>query len=412
MTITASRRAQGVEYAIRDVLLPARQLEKKGITILKLNIGDPNAYDFDTPQHIKDALYKAANEGHNGYAPSEGVLELRRAIIEREKTRNNVSYEPDDICVTAGVTEGLQMLLNASLDPKDELLIPGPTYPQYNVITKFADADPIAYHCVEAENWQPDIDDIRKNISERTKGIVLINPNNPTGALYSKKVLQEIVDIAGEHTLMVISDEIYDDLTFDGKQYATASLTDDVPVITFNGFSKVFIMPGWRIGYTMFKHNGELDQIQDAFLRIARSRLCANSVCQHACIQALRGPQDHVQEMNEKLRKRRDFSYKRLNEIEGISTEKPDGAFYIFPKVEAMENGLWKNDKEFVLDLLQEAHVLVVNGSGFCGTYGKDHFRAVILPPMETLEKAFDAMEVFMKKRLKQKYSVQSSSKT
>lgn len=400
MTIKASKRAQGIEYAIRDVLLPARQLEKKGITILKLNIGDPNAYDFDTPQHIKDALYTAANEQHNGYAPSEGVLELRQAIIERERTRNNVSYEPDDICVTTGVTEGLQMLLNASLDPKDELLIPGPTYPQYNVITKFADAKPVAYHCIETENWQPDIDDIQNKITEHTKGVVLINPNNPTGALYSRKVIKEILDIAGEHTLMVISDEIYDDLTFDGKQYATASLTNDVPVITFNGFSKVYVMPGWRIGYTMFKHTGELDEIQDTFLRIARSRLCANSVCQQACIQALRGPQNHIEQMNEKLRKRRDFSYKRLNEIEGISTAKPDGAFYIFPKIEVMGKGPWKNDKEFVLDLLQEAHVLTVNGSGFCATYGKDHFRAVILPPMETLEKALDAMEIFMKKSL------------
>ena len=399
--IKASERAQGVEYAIRDVLIPAQKLEKNGITILKLNIGDPNAYDFDTPQHIKDALYKAANEHHNGYAPSEGLLELRRAIIEREKTRNNVSYQPEDICVTTGVTEGLQMLLNASLDPKDELLIPGPTYPQYNVITKFADAVPIPYHCNENENWQPNVDDIRKKITDRTKGIVLINPNNPTGALYSKKVLKEILDIAGEHALMVISDEIYDDMTFDGKQYATASLTNDVPVITFNGFSKVYVMPGWRIGYTMFKHTGQLDQIQDAFMRIARSRLCANSVCQQACIEALRGPQDHIEQINEKLRKRRDFSYKRLNEIDGISTAKPDGAFYIFPKIEAMHKGLWKNDKEFVLDLLQEAHVLVVNGSGFCATYGKDHFRAVILPPMETLEKAFDAMDGFMKKRLK-----------
>lgn len=410
MTIKASKRAQGVEYAIRDVLLPARQLEKKGIAILKLNIGDPNAYDFDTPQHIKDALYKAANERHNGYAPSEGLLELRRAIIEREQTRNHVSYEPEDICVTTGVTEGLQMLLNASLDPKDELLIPGPTYPQYNVITKFADAEPVAYHCSENENWQPDIDDIRTKITDRTKGIVLINPNNPTGALYSKNVLKEILDVAGEHALMVISDEIYDDLTFDGKQYATASLTNDVPVITFNGFSKVYVMPGWRIGYTMFKHNGELDEIQDAFLRIARSRLCANSVCQQACIQALRGPQNHIDQMNDKLRQRRDFAFKRLNEIEGISTAKPDGAFYIFPKIEAMGKGVWKNDKEFVLDLLQEAHVLVVNGSGFCATYGKDHFRAVILPPMETLEKAFDAMEAFMKKRLKHQYSIQPNS--
>jgi alanine-synthesizing transaminase len=410
MTIKPSLRAQGVEYAIRDVLIPASKLEKKGITILKLNIGDPNAYDFDTPQHIKNALCASANQGHNGYAPSEGFLELRQAIIDREKQRNNVSYEPQDICVTTGVTEGLQMLLNASLDPKDELLIPGPTYPQYNVITKFADAEPIPYHCIEKENWQPDVQDIRKKITDKTKGIVIINPNNPTGALYSKKVLKEIIDVAGEHNIMVISDEIYDDLTFDGRQYATASLTKDVPIITFNGFSKVYIMPGWRMGYTMFKHNGALDEIQEAFMRIARSRLCANSVCQLACVQALRGPQDHIQEVNDKLRKRRDFSYKRLNEIEGISTAKPDGAFYIFPKIEAMEKGLWKNDKEFVLDLLQEAHVLTVNGSGFCATYGKDHFRAVILPPMETLEKAFDAMEEFMKKRLKQQCSVHSSS--
>ena len=400
MTIKASRRAQGVEYAIRDVLIPARQLEKKGFSILKLNIGDPNAYDFDTPQHIKEALYEATKKQHNGYTPSEGFLELRNAIIEREKKRNNVSYMPDDICITTGVTEGLQILLNASLDPKDELLIPGPTYPQYNVITKFADAEPIPYRCIEEKDWEPDVDDIKKKITERTKGIVVINPNNPTGALYPKKVIQEILDIAGQHKIMVISDEIYDDLVFDGKQLATASLTKDVPVITFNGFSKVYLMPGWRIGYTMFKHNGDLDEIQDAFMRIARSRLCANSVCQQACIQALRGPQDHIEKVNDKLRKRRDFSHKRLNEIQGISTAKPNGAFYIFPKIEAMEKGIWKNDKEFVLDLLQEAHVLVVNGSGFCSTYGNGHFRAVILPPMEILEKAFNEMEVFMKNKL------------
>ena len=406
--IKASKRAQGVEYAIRDVLIPAKALEKKGIQVLKLNIGDPNAYDFDTPQHIKNALFKAANEGYNGYAPSEGYLELRRAIIDREKTLNDVHYEPEDICVTTGVTEGLQILLNASLDPKDELLIPGPTYPQYHLITKFNDAVPVSYRCSEEQNWQPDVDDIRKKITKRTKGIVIINPNNPTGALYSKEVLKEILDIAAEHGIMVISDEIYDDLTFDGKQHATASLTNDVPVITFNGFSKVFLMPGWRMGYTMFKHQGQLDEIQDAFMRIARSRLCANSVCQEACIQALRVPQDHIKEVNDKLRKRRDFSYKRLNEIEGISTARPDGAFYIFPKIEAMGKGLWKTDKEFVLDLLNEAHVLVVNGSGFCSTYGAGHFRAVILPPMETLEKAFDVMEQFMKQRLKKQYSLQS----
>ncbi|MDH7517591.1 MAG: aminotransferase class I/II-fold pyridoxal phosphate-dependent enzyme [Candidatus Thermoplasmatota archaeon] len=398
--IKASKRSHSVSYAIRDVLLPANEIEKKGVEILKLNIGDPNAYDFDTPQHIKDALYQAAKDGFNGYTPSEGYKELRQAIIDREKKRNNVDYTLDDVCVTTGVTEALQILLNASLDPNDELLIPGPTYPQYTLITRVNDALPVPYRCIEEEGWQPDVDQIRKKISNRAKGIVVINPNNPTGALYSRKVIKEIIDIAGEYQVPVISDEIYDDLTFDGQQCATASLAKDVPVITFNGFSKVYLMPGWRIGYVLFHHSGELNEVQDAFMRIARSRLCASSVCQKACVQALKGPQDHIKETNKKLRERRDFSYKRLNEIEGISTAKPDGAFYIFPKIEAMEKRLWRDDKEFVLDLLHEAHVLVVNGSGFCATYGKGHFRAVILPPLETLEKAFDKLEVFMKKRL------------
>ena len=400
--IRASKRSQGISYAIRDVVIPARELEKKGYEILHLNIGDPNKYDFDTPQHMKDALYQAAQEGYNGYAPSEGYLELRQAIVDRERKRNNVSYHPDDVCVTTGVTESLQILLEASLDPNDELLIPGPTYPQYQLIARVNDALPISYRCLEDEGWQPDVDQIRRKLSNRTKAIVLINPNNPTGALYSRKIVKEIIDIAGEYNIPLVSDEIYDDLTFSEKQVATASLAKDVPVITFNGFSKVYLVPGWRLGYVLFHHeSGELNDVQDAFMRIARSRLCANSVCQRAGIAALKGPQDHVLKVNNKLKKRRDFAYKRLNEIPGISTAKPEGAFYIFPKIEAMEKNVWRTDKEFVLDLLNETQVLFVPGSGFCPTYGKNHFRAVILPPMDILEKAFDKTEIFMKKRLK-----------
>ena len=398
--LKASERSQGVNYAIREVVVPARKLEKEGIKVLRLNIGDPNKYDFDTPKHMKKALYDASLEGYNGYSASEGEIELREEIIKREKKRNSVDYGIDDICVCSGVTEALQILLNASLDPNDELLIPGPTYPQYTLLTHFNNACPVAYRCIEEEEWQPDVDDIRKKITGKTKGIVLINPNNPTGALYSKKVVKEIIDVAGENNVPIISDEIYDDMVFDERQHATASLTNDVPVITFNGFSKVYLVPGWRMGYTLFHHNGELDEIQDSFMRIARSRLCANSVCQRACIQALKGPQDHIDEVNKKLRERRDFSYKRLNEIEGISTAKPHGAFYIFPKIEAMDSGIWKDDKEFVLDLLNTKHVLVVHGSGFCKEFGKDHFRAVILPKIDTLEQAFDKLEEFLKEKL------------
>ena len=399
--IHASKRSEGISYAIRDVVLPAKELEKRGITVLHLNIGDPNKYDFDTPQHMKEALYNATKEGNNGYSPSEGYAELREAITTREKQRNNISYDSNDICITTGVTESLQILLNASLNPADELLIPGPTYPQYELITRFNDAKPITYRCMEEEGWQPDISDIRKKISEKTKGIVIINPNNPTGALYSKKVIKKILDISGEYNIPVISDEIYDDITFDATQTATGSLAKDLPIITFNGFSKVYLVPGWRVGYVLFHHSGELNEIQDAFMRIARSRLCANSICQLACIQALKGSQEHITKMNTKLKERRDFSYKRLNEIEGISTAKPDGAFYIFPKIEGMNKGRWKDDKEFVLDLLHNTHVLVVHGSGFCSTYGTGHFRAVILPPMDILEKAFDKFEQFMKNKLR-----------
>lgn len=390
----------GISYAIRDVVLPARELEKKGFKILHLNIGDPNKYDFDTPQHMKEAVYQATLEGHNGYAPSEGYMELREAIADREKQRNNISYHPDDICVTTGVTESLQILLEASLDANDELLIPGPTYPQYQLITRVNDALPVPYGCLEEEGWQPDVDQIRKKISNRTKAIVIINPNNPTGALYTRKVLKEIIDIAGEFHIPVVSDEIYDDLTFSDKQVATAQLAKDVPIITFNGFSKVYLVPGWRMGYVLFHHHGELDEVQDAFLRIARSRLCANSICQKACIAALKGPQDHIEEVNKKLRERRDFSYKRLNEIPGISTAKPEGTFYIFPRIDAMNEGIWKNDKDFVLDMLHEIKVLVVHGSGFCSVFGKNHFRVVFLPQMDILEEAYNKMESFMRKRL------------
>lgn len=401
MIVKASKRSQGVSYAIRDVVLPARELEKQGIEVLHLNIGDPIKYDFDCPDHMKDALYKGAKEGYNGYSPSEGDVELLNAIIEREKKRNGIDYTLDNICITAGVTESLQMLTSVLLDPGDELLIPGPTYPPYNLLPRLNDAKPVAYHTIEREGWQPDIDDIRKKISPRTKALVIINPNNPTGALYSKKVIQEFIDLAGENQLPIVSDEIYDDIIFDGEQVATAALAKDVPVITFNGLSKVYLVPGWRIGWTMLYHNGELDEIQDAFMRIARSRLCANSVCQRSGIQALKGPQNHIKDMNQRLRKRRDFSYKRLNEIPGISTAKPDGAFYIFPKIEVMDNGIWKDDKEFALDVLHETHVLIVPGSGFNPIYGKDHFRAVFLPDIDTLEKAFNNLESFMKKKLK-----------
>jgi alanine-synthesizing transaminase len=404
--LRAAKNALAVEYAIRDVVLPARELEKQGIEVLKLNIGDPCAYDFDTPAHIKQAAIDAMNSGQNGYAASEGIPPLREAIVAREKRRSNVDYTVDDTCVTTGVTESLQMLFAATLSPGDEVLVPGPSYPPYTSLAKLFHARPVSYRCVEESNWQPDVDDVRRRITDRTRMICLINPNNPTGALYGRRVVSDLAGIAAEHAkqLYLISDEIYDEMTFDGKHVSTAAVNKDAPLVTFNGLSKIYLAPGWRVGWTMFRDvKGALQEIKQAYFNLARLRLCASSIAQHGALAALTGPQDHIAPTIAKLKARRDLTVKRLNEIDGLSCAKPDGAFYAFPKIRPLEasGAPWRNDKEFVLDLLRDAHVLTVHGSGFDPVFGTNHFRTVILPPEPVLDAAFKALEKFMKKRLK-----------
>ncbi len=392
----ATKRSMGVTYAIRDILLPARELEKNGAEIIKLHIGDPNKYDFETPRHVREALCRAVEVNDNGYAESEGDFELRRAILEKEKQKNGVEVDLDDCIITTGVTEGIQTITAATVDPGDEVLVPGPGYPTYTEFTRFFGGVSVPYHADESNGWQPDIDDLRKKITPKTKCMVIINPNNPTGSLYSDKVLKEMTDLAGEHGMFVISDEIYDLMTFDGVHHSPATLNKDVPMVLFNGFSKVDLLPGWRLGYTVFRDpRGELDEIKEGMMRQLRLRISANNPCQMAVIEALKGPKDHLDMMNNKLRERRDYIVKRINEIPGLSTTKPQAAFYIFPKIESDH---WKNDQEFVLDILKNCHVLLVPGHGFDETYGKMHFRAVFLPPVETLGKAFDSIESYMRK--------------
>ncbi len=387
-----TERAMEIEYAIRDVILPARKLENQGIDVLKLNIGDPNKFDFDTPEHMKKAATDQTRI-FNGYAPSEGLSELREAIVTREKEKNDLDITIDDIVVTNGVSESILMLFGALLEPGDEILVPGPTYPPYIALAKFFGATPVPYRTIEEENWAPDLDDMREKISEKTQAVAVINPNNPTGALYDKKTLKKIGDLAAEHDILLISDEIYDRITYEGT-HVSPSFMDDVPMVIFNGISKVYLSPGWRVGWTIFNdYNGKLKDIKEAYMKQARVRICANVVTQKGAAAALTGPQDHINSLVARLRKRRDYIYKRLNEIDGISAQKPGGAFYIFPKVEE------EDDKQFVLDVLNNAHVLFVHGSGFCPVYGKSHFRSVFLPPIETIEKAMNALERYMENR-------------
>ncbi|HID19306.1 TPA: aminotransferase class I/II-fold pyridoxal phosphate-dependent enzyme [Candidatus Bathyarchaeota archaeon] len=385
-----------MEYAIRDIMIPASRLEAEGVKLIKLNIGDPNKFDFDVPEHIKEALQEAVAEGYSSYAPSQGDEELREAVADREK-RKGADVEASDVVITHGISESIYLLFGSLLEAGDEALIPGPSYPPYTAFAKFFGATPVPYRTVEEEGWRPDLEDLKAKITERTKMIVLVNPNNPTGALYPKKSLEEAVNLAGERNILLVSDEIYDELTYEEPFYSPTMLAKDVPMVILNGFSKVFLMTGWRLGYTVFVNPaGKLDEVEDAFLRQARVRISANYPCQRAAIAALKGPQQHIEEVRRKLKERRDYFHKRINEIEGLSAQKPQGAFYIFPKI---EDERWTDDKRFVLEVLNEAHVVFVHGSGFCQTYGRGHFRSIFLPPIETISRALDALEAFMKRK-------------
>jgi len=395
----ATERTRTIEYAIRDVLAFAKKIEKQGKKIIYLNIGDPCKYDFDTPEYIKNALVKAVEEGNNWYAPSEGLPELREAICEKEERVNGVKIDAENVIVTQGISEGIQMLMAAIVDSGDEILVPGPTYPPYMSYVKFFGGKPISYETVEENGWQPNIDDLERKVSRKTRAIVIINPNNPTGALYDEKVVRKIVNLAGEHNLLLISDEIYDRLVFKKGFVSAAHIAKDVPIIGMNGFSKTYLMTGWRLGYMYFYDPEEkLAELKECVAKETRIRLSAGTPVQKAGAAALRGPQHHIEEMAERLKKRRDYAVKRLNEIEGISCAKPEGAFYVFPKV-ADVGSRWKTDGDFARQLLEKTGVLVVHGSGFDETYGSGHFRAVILPPVETLKTAFDNLEDFMIKR-------------
>jgi alanine-synthesizing transaminase len=391
MKIRATSRASGMEYAIRDIVIPARKLEREGAEVIRMNIGDPDAFDFDTPEHIKRALFDAVLEGHNGYGDSEGDPELRQAICERERRKNGNTVGIEDVVVTAGITEGIQLTLGALIESGDELLVPGPTYPQYPSVTAYFGGSAIPFRTIEEEGWRPDTDDLRSKIGARTKAILIVSPSNPTGAVYSEKDLREICDIAGEHGLPVISDEIYDMLVYEGKHVSPSSVSRDVPMLILNGFSKSYLVTGWRVGYAVFRDAGEvMSDFREAFLKQVRARLCASNPAQRAMIAALTGPQTHVREMVRRLAERRNYAVKRINEMDGLSVTKPRGAFYIFPKI---EGGRWKNDMEFVLHVLNRGHVLFVNGSGFDREYGSMHFRSVFLPPREVMEKAMDGLE-------------------
>ena len=394
--IQASRRSTEMDYAIREISVPADELARAGKKMIRLNIGDPNKWDFETPEYFKAALREAVDRVDNGYGDSQGSLEFREAIVQREYEKHGARITSDKVFVTSGVGEGISLLMGAFLEFGDEVLVPGPGYPAYAQYIKFFGGKSVPYRLIEEEKWEPDIDMLRDRITKKTKAIVVINPNNPTGAIFSEKSLRQIGDIAAELQIPIISDEIYDKITFGLPYYSMSRLPSDVPRIILNGFSKVNLMPGWRMGYGYFMdETGLLDDIFEGLMKQCRARICPNVPCQWAAKASLQGPQDYIVDMNRRLKERADFSYKRLNEIPGITTNRTEGAFYMFPKVELTD---WKTDKEFVLDLMKAEGVVLVNGSGFCEEFGVSHFRTITLPKVKILTEAYDKLEHFMLK--------------
>jgi len=385
-----SKRVAGVEYAIRDIALVARKLEKEGQRITYLNIGDPVQYGFQPPENVKNAFINAVKTGQNYYAASEGLPELRNAIAQKEKAKG-LSVSEDDIIVTNGVSEGLEMLMASIVEAGDEVLIPGPYYPPYASYVRLFGGVPIEFS-VDLSNSTPDLDDIKSKITAKTVAICLISPNNPTGAVFNEKSLRDLVNIAVEHDLYIICDEIYDQIVFDEKFVGIGKVSGDSPVILVNGFSKVHLMSGWRIGYIAFNTSKRLELLRENIPKLARVRIASNLPVQHAALESLVGPQNYISEFVSQLKKRRDYVIKRLNAMNGLSCSIPKGAFYAFPKIKSTR---YSSDKEFVIDLLKSKGILTVHGSGFGTQYGSGHFRMVFLPEISVLEPALDKIEEF-----------------
>ncbi|MBN8545415.1 MAG: aminotransferase class I/II-fold pyridoxal phosphate-dependent enzyme [Ignavibacteria bacterium] len=377
-------RTDNITYAIRDILLVADEVAKTGKEMLYLNIGDPNIYDFEPPRHLVEASYRAMLMNKNGYAPSSGIKEAVQAIRDEGEKKGIKNIR--DVFVTHGASEAIDICLTALVNDGENVLTPTPGYPLYTAISAKLSAYENPYYLDESNGWQPDIDDIKKKINSKTKAIVLINPNNPTGSLYKKEILEEIIKVAEENNLVIFADEIYDKLLFDGQKHISiASLNSVVPMITFGGLSKNYMVPGFRIGWGIVSGNeAKLKDYLGAINRILRSRLSANHPEQYGIKIALEGDQSHLVEAMKKLQVRRDITFEMLNQVEGISCVKPEGAFYAFPKIETD-----KTDFEFVTGLIKETGVVVVHGSGFGQVPGTRHFRVVFLPEDDILRRAY-----------------------
>jgi len=395
--ILKSNKLANVFYDIRGpVAHAAKKMEEDGHRILKLNIGNPKPFGLDAPEEIiQDVILNLPDS--EGYCDSKGLFSARKAIMQYSQQKNIKDVNIEDIILGNGVSELIVMSMQGLLNSGDEVLIPSPDYPLWTGAVTLGGGTPVHYHCDESSNWFPDMDDIRKKVNKKTKALVLINPNNPTGAVYPDEVLLELIQIARENGLIIFSDEIYDKILFDGATHtSTASLADDLLFITFNGLSKNYRLAGFRAGWMIIsgaKHKAK-DYIEGLEM-LASMRLCANVPSQHAIQTSLGGYQsiNDLVAPGGRIYEQRNIAYEALNSIPGISCTKPMGALYCFPKIDIKKFNI-HNDERMVLDLLEQQKILIVHGTAFNWAQ-PDHFRVVFLPRPEDLTLALDKMGQF-----------------
>lgn len=393
-----SSKLDNVLYDVRGpVLDEANRMEAEGSKILKLNIGNPAPFGFEAPEEVLIDM-RHELEYSQGYSDSKGIYTARKAIMQYAQLKNLPNITINDIYTGNGVSELINLCMQALLDNGDEILIPSPDYPLWTATATLAGGKAVHYICDEQSEWYPDIEDMRKKITDKTKAIVIINPNNPTGALYPKEILEQIVELAREHQLMIFSDEIYDRLVMDGQKHISiASLAPDLFCITFSGLSKSHMIAGFRIGWMVLSGRKDIakDYIEGLNM-LSNMRLCSNVPAQSIVQTALGGYQSvetYIQPGG-RIYEQREFIYKALNDIPGVSAVKPKAAFYIFPKLDIKKFNIL-NDEKFAIDFLREKKVLIVPGSGFNWS-SPDHFRIVYLPQLSVLEKSMDGLKDFL----------------
>ncbi|WP_368166158.1 pyridoxal phosphate-dependent aminotransferase [Aeromonas sp. R9-1] len=398
-TIDKSHKLDDVCYDIRGpVHKEARRLEDEGHRIIKLNIGNPAPFGFDAPEEIiKDVILNLPQS--QGYCDSKGLFSARKAVMQYYQQKGMRHVDIDDIYIGNGASELIVMAMQALLNNGDEMLVPSPDYPLWTAAVTLSGGHAVHYRCDEGADWYPDLDDIRARITPRTRGIVLINPNNPTGAVYGSEFLLEVIEIARQHNLIIFADEIYDKILYDDIAHTSVcTLCDDVIVVTFNGLSKAYRACGFRQGWMVVTGpKGRARGYIEGLEMLASMRLCANVPMQHAIQTALGG----YQSINElilpggRLRRQRDKAWELLNEIPGVSCVKPKGALYMFPHLDPKVYDI-KDDQKMVFDLLQQEKLLLVQGTGF-NWPAPDHFRLVFLPREEELEEAIGRLARFLK---------------